>query len=149
MKIVRTHFENKDFADLVAELDKELAITDGDDHAFYDQFNSIDNINYAIVLYDNATPIGCGALKPLDDLAMEVKRVFVIESHRGKQLAGKMMEELESWASELKFTHCRLETGINQHEAIRLYHKCKYTIIENYGQYAGLDTSICFEKKLS
>ena len=148
MKIVRTNFKNKDFADLVEELDKELAIRDGDDHAFYDQFNSIDNINYAIVLYDNANPIGCGALKPLDDSAMEVKRVFVIENHRGKQLAGKMMEELESWASELNFTHCRLETGINKPEAISLYHKCKYKIIENYGQYAGLDTSICFEKAL-
>ena len=149
MKIVRTNFKNKDFADLVVELDKELAIRDGDDHDFYHQFNSIDNINYAIVLYDNETPIGCGALKPLDDIAMEVKRVFIIENHRGRQLAVKIMEELESWAFELNFTRCKLETGINQPEAIRLYHKCKYTIIENYGQYAGLETSICFEKKLS
>ena len=34
----RTNSENIDFRNLVKELDKILAVLDGDDHAFFDQF---------------------------------------------------------------------------------------------------------------
>ena len=41
IEIIRTDSENKDFIELVRHLDAELAIRDGDDHAFYAQFNKI------------------------------------------------------------------------------------------------------------
>ena len=35
----RTISDNSDFKNLVALLDEDLAIRDGDEHAFYNQFN--------------------------------------------------------------------------------------------------------------
>jgi len=47
--IIRTGSDNLDFIELVRLLDADLAIRDGDKHAFYDQFNKIDNIRYVVV----------------------------------------------------------------------------------------------------
>jgi len=41
-----------------------------------------------------------------------------------------------------------LETGKRQPEAIELYKKSGYKLTPNYGQYAGVENSLCFEKKL-
>jgi GNAT superfamily N-acetyltransferase len=147
--LTRTNSANNDFIDLVKSLDADLAIRDGDDHPFYDQFNKIDSIKYVIIAYDeNSTAIGCGAIKQFDPNAMEVKRMFVLLEERGKGIAGKILKELEIWATELGNTKCILETGIKQPEAISLYKKSGYRFIDNYGQYAGVENSICFEKLL-
>ena len=149
IKIIRTDSNNKDFQALVKLLDAELAIRDGDDHAFYHQFNGLENIKYALVIYENDTAIGSGALKEFSKKAVEVKRMYIHPDYRGRNLASQIIKELENWAIELGFQKCVLETGFNQPEAIRLYKKNNYQIIENYGQYAGVSTSICFEKLLS
>lgn len=148
IKIKRTTSENKDFVRLVKDLDADLAIRDGDDHPFYNQFNKIDSIKYAIVAYENDKPVGCGAIKQFDTDAMEVKRMYVTAQERGKGIASKILSALEAWAAELQFKKCILETGKKQPEAIRLYQKNGYTLIPNYGQYAGVENSLCFEKKL-
>jgi putative acetyltransferase len=44
MNLVRTTSQHQDFIELVVHLDAHLAITDGDEHAFYNQFNKIDAI---------------------------------------------------------------------------------------------------------
>jgi GNAT superfamily N-acetyltransferase len=79
---------------------------------------------------------------------MEVKRMFTLPENRGKGLAGMILSELQLWAKEMNFKKCILETGIRQIEAIALYKKSDFIIIPNYGQYEGIETSICFEKKL-
>ena len=146
----RTNSENLDFVALVKLLDADLAIRDGEDHSFYDQFNKIDSIKYAVVAYDeNNTAVGCGAIKQFEPNVMEVKRMYVPVEQRGKGIAVEILKELEAWAAELGNTKCVLETGIKQPEAISLYKKCGYQIIENYGQYAGVENSICFEKLLN
>ncbi len=149
MKIFRTDSANNDFIELVKHLDADLKIRDGDDHPFYDQFNKIDAIKYTVVAYnDNKIPVGCGALKQFEPRVMEVKRMFVPLEQRGKGIAAEILKELENWALELGNTKCVLETGIMQPEAISLYKKCGYKFIDNYGQYAGVANSICFEKLL-
>lgn len=145
-QVIRTTSENKDFIKLVSLLDAELAVTDGEDHAFYNQFNKIDKIKYVVVAYDNEVALGCGAIKEYDSTTMEVKRMYVAPEHRGKGIAKKLLLELEHWASELSFERCMLETGKRQVEALRLYQKNGYTVIPNYGQYSGMENSVCFEK---
>ena len=44
IKIIRTDSNNRDFIELVKNLDADLAERDGSDHSFYDQFNKIDEI---------------------------------------------------------------------------------------------------------
>lgn len=147
--IVRTDSKNLDFIELVRLLDKDLAIRDGEDHAFYNQFNSIDSIKYALVAFEGNSPIGCGAIKEIFSNAMEVKRMYLLPAHRRKGIAQKILSELENWADELGYAKCVLETGKKQPEAIALYKKSGYKVIPNYGQYIGIENSVCFEKVLT
>jgi len=105
-------------------------------------------IKYAIVAYQDTHPIGCGAIKMYDETTMEVKRMYVKPDQRGCGIAAKILFELEQWAIELGFSRCILETGINQPEALALYRKNGYHRIPNYGQYASVQNSFCFEKIL-
>ncbi|MBE7174984.1 MAG: GNAT family N-acetyltransferase [Mucilaginibacter polytrichastri] len=148
MTIKRTDSTDPDFVTLVRELDQFLAVTDGDEHAFYAQYNKIDLIRYAIVICNGDEPVGCGAIKTYAPGTMEVKRMFTRDTYRGKGIAGMILNELETWAAELDSTRCILETGLRQTAAIRLYEKSGYARIENYGQYAGVANSVCFGKNL-
>lgn len=149
MKLIRTDSNNPDFVELVKQLDADLAIRDGEDHAFYDQFNKLDAIKHTVVAYNEANrAVGCGAIKQFETGTMEVKRMFVPLEERGKGIAGEILKELEIWAKELGNDKCILETGIKQPEAISLYKKSGYRFIDNYGQYAGVENSVCFAKLL-
>ncbi len=149
IQLSRTDSENTDFQNLVAQLDADLAERDGEDHAFYDQFNKITAIKHALVAYENDKPVGCGAIKEIEYGSMEVKRMYVLPQHRGKGIATKILLGLEHWAKELSYEKCMLETGKRQPEAISLYKKNGYVVIPNYGQYSGVENSVCFEKVLS
>ena len=147
-KLIRTNSQNKDFIDLVKLLDEDLARRDGEDHSFYAQYNELDNINHALVLYKNNLPISIGAIKEFDAESMEVKRMYTLSEFRGQGLAKRVLFELENWAYELGYKRCVLETGKRQPEAINLYKKNGYKSISNYGQYIGIQNSLCFEKQL-
>lgn len=110
-KSIRTDFNHPDFIELVKQLDADLAERDGKDHSFYSQFNKIDMLRHAIVVYEDEKPIACGAIKEFAPQIMEVKRMYTVPAHRGKGIAGKVLKELETWAAELSYTKCVLETG--------------------------------------
>jgi len=148
VRITRTNSDNHDFAELVKLLDADLALRDGEDHSFYAQFNKIDKIRHVVLAYENGKPVGCGAIKEYDANTMEVKRMFVPPEGRKKGIATRILAELELWARELSYTRCVLETGKRQPEAIGLYRKHGYKLIPNYGQYAEMENSVCFEKDL-
>lgn len=149
VEIIRTNSGHKDFIELVRHLDNDLAERDGEDHSFYNQFNKIDRIKYVVLAYKNGIPIGCGAIKNYGVKIMEIKRMYTSPQSRGKGIASKILSELEKWAIELAYEECILETGIKQPEAIRLYLKNAYKIIPNYGQYAEVENSVCFQKILN
>lgn len=147
-ELVKTDSTNLHFQVLVKELDKDLAIKDGDEHAFYAQFNKIDTIKHVIVAYLNNEPVGCGAIKAYEPTIVEVKRMFVVPEQRGKGIASTILAALEAWAKELGYYKCILETGNKQTDALALYPKNGYNIIPNYGQYQNVANSVCFEKWL-
>ncbi len=148
IQIKRTDSENKDFIKLVQSLDNELAERDGEEYSFYAQFNKIEEIKFVVIAYENEKPMGCGGMKEYEPNAMEIKRMFVSFESRGKGIATKLLSELENWAIELAVEKCILETGKRQAEAIRLYKKNGYNLIPNYGQYAAVENSLCFEKEI-
>lgn len=149
LTLKRTYSSDTDFFDLVNLLDADLKVRDGyKDHEFYHQFNGINNIKHCIIAFEKDIAVGCGGIKAFDNTTTEVKRMYVLPEYRGKGIASKILSELEIWTKELGFSKCILETGYNQPEAISLYKKCGYQITENYEQYKGVETSICFEKKL-
>jgi GNAT superfamily N-acetyltransferase len=148
MKIIRTDSSNPDLMKLIPLLDKELEEADGvEDHPFFAQYNKLDSIKHVVLAYEGDTPIGCGAVKPYEGKTAEIKRIYVLPEHRSKGVAGKMLQELETWARELGFNEFILETGKTQKAAIRLYEKSGYTVMPNYGQYAGVEKSCCMRKE--
>lgn len=147
-ELIRTDSQNKLFIKLVRQLDKELAVRDGDDHAFYHQFNGIDQLKYIVLAMNNGEAVACGAIKRLTSNTVEVKRMFTLIHSRRKGMAGLILSELERWAFELGYRSCVLETGVKQPEAIKLYQRKGYIQIDNYGQYKGVANSLCFEKQL-
>ena len=148
IKVTRTNSDHPDFISLVRLLDADLAKRDGDEHSFYAQFNKIDKIKHAVVLYEDEKLVACGAIKQYAEDIMEVKRMYTLPVYRGKGIATMVLNELEKWAVELGYAKCILETGKRQPEAISLYTRNGYVLIPNYGQYAGVENSVCFEKAI-
>ena len=145
-KIIRTDNKNVDFNKLIIELDAYLKVTDGEDHEFYNQFNTLEKIKNVVIAYQDNQAIGCGAFKKFDEETAEIKRMYVKFAHRGSGTAQAILNSLELWASEKGFKKCILETGNRQVEAIKFYKKAGYKSIPNYGQYIHMEDSNCFEK---
>ena len=144
----RTTSDDLDFQNLVLLLDKDLAMRNGKQNEFYAQFNKIDSITNAVVYYDNGNAVGCGAFKPFDNRTVEIKRMYVKQSFRGKGIGAAILSELELWATEINYSECVLETGHTNLEAKNLYQKEGYIIIPNFGQYAGVENSVCMKKSM-
>lgn len=147
-QIIRTNSKNPLFVLLVKELDRYLSDVNGDKDDFYRQYNGIDLLNHVIIIEDNGLPIACGAIKEIGRGMAEVKRMYTHPSQRRKGLASQVLLALEQWACEMGFSKCVLETGSYMPDSLALYQKSGYRIIANYGQYVGMPTSVCFEKKL-
>ena len=146
--IKRTSEEDADFLSLVKLLDVELAERDGDEHAFYAQFNEPVGLSGVVVGYRDGEPVGCGAFKKYDENSVEIKRMYVRPDRRGMRIAAEVLTDLESWANELGFKEYILETGFKQPEAITLYKRSGYDVIPNYGQYENVENSVCMKKSI-
>jgi len=149
LKLIRTDSKNRDFISLVSNLNKYLKTIDGDEHEFYMQYNNIDVLKHTVVAYFNEVPVGCGAFKMFDEYSVEIKRMFTLPEYRRKSVANKILTELENWSKEFNYTSCVLETGKRQIEAVNFYKKNNYFVIENFGQYIGIDNSVCFKKNIN
>ena len=148
IRLKRTTSNNPDFRDLTILLDKELHNQYGDLQSEYDRYNHIIDINTVVIAYRDNSAVGCGCFKQIDDTSAELKRMFVKADERGQGIASSILAELELWAKEIGFSYSILETGDKQNEAIALYQKIGYMIIPNYGQYSGMESSICMRKEL-
>jgi GNAT superfamily N-acetyltransferase len=148
IKLQRTTSDNEDFRLLISELDKELRSRYQEKQAIYDQYNIIENNPNVVIAYREEMPIGCGCFKKFDDRSVEIKRMFVRPEYRGQKIAASILQQLENWAMELNISGAVLETGIKQPDAIHLYRKSGYIVVENYGPYKGLPESICMQKNL-
>ncbi|MEN5232791.1 GNAT family N-acetyltransferase [Sphingobacterium faecium] len=146
--LIRTNSDHEDFQKLVQQLDRDLVLKNGDKNDFFAQYNKLDLIRYVVVAYMDKQPVGCGAIKEYEESMMEIKRIFVPIENRGKGIASGILQELQQWAKELGYKKCILETGDQMVEAIGLYKKHAFIIIQNYGQYENITSSICFEKKI-
>ncbi len=146
--IKRTSTNDADFISLTSILDHEFWNELGEDMETYDQFNKVPDLSTAVIMYDEKKPIACGCFKPYDAETVEIKRMYVNKSYRGKGISKMVLQELENWAIENNFQYAILETSIHFDVAQNLYKQAGYAVISNYGQYEGLKESICMKKKL-
>lgn len=147
MKIIRTTYLNPAFIELVAQLNTDLANRDGKDHPL-SQFNEITHLKHVVLLYLKNKAVGCGAIAKYDLYATEIKRMYVTPAHRGQQLGENILSELENWTKELGLSKCILFMGVNQPEAMKLYLRNNFSVIENYGKLKDIPDSICLAKTL-
>lgn len=140
----RTTSENPDFQHLITLLDADIHSKNYTQQGTFDKMNVIENNQTVIVVYDDETAIGCGCFKKYDEKTIEIKRMFVSPSMRGKRIAGMILNELEAWAKEFGYNRSILETGAKQSQAIIMYQKEGFERIPNFGVYEDVAESFCF-----
>lgn len=136
---------NEDFVENCRLLDDDLDRRVGKviQRDKYQQFNTLDKIEHAIVVYIDGKPVGGGAIRKYDDDTVELKRVFVRPEAQGNGVGTNLVNELIAWTNELGFKKIILETGKLLVEAKHIYLKCGFEIIANYGPYKDMPESLC------
>lgn len=147
-RIVKATSENGDFVNLIAALDKSLWERYPELKSDYWGNNILELNPNVVILYIEDKAVGCGCFKKYDTNTIEIKRMFVSPEARGMGLAQTILLELEGWAHDLGYSFSVLETLYKQKEAIALYQKTGYTIVDNYEPYVGLENSICMRKPI-
>ena len=102
-----------------------------------------------LVVYEDGTPVGCGALRLVDSETAELKRMYVAPALRGRGLGRRLVDALEAEARALGVRRLVLETGVRQTAALALYRATGFQPIPLYGEYClSPDTSVCLGKEL-
>ena len=111
-------------------------------------YNISESITDVLIASVEGAAVGCAGLKAYSDSDVEIKRVWVDPEFRGNHISTAMMDALEAKAVELGFRRAILQTRPQMEEAVHLYTKRGYELIENYPPYDKLDGAICFAKEL-
>jgi len=146
--IVRTTSDDPRFRAMVAELDAELWRRYGAVQAEFAPHSVITTLATCVVALDGDTPIGCGAIRPYSTDAIEIKRMYVAPTARGRGISKQILAELLAWAKELGYPSAILETGPEQPEAVGLYQRAGFERTERYAPYLDQPTSICMRIRL-
>lgn len=108
-----------------------------------------------LVADNGARIIGCGATRRMpgepdtaNEAYGEIKRMFVHPAARGQRIAQRVLGALEARLKASGVTLALLETGKDQHEAVRLYERCGYNLREAFGGYPDNGLSLFYEKRL-
>ncbi|KQL43604.1 hypothetical protein AN963_29665 [Brevibacillus choshinensis] len=149
ISLTRTSADHPDFGLLVELLDKDLWNRYPDNQQSFVAFNVIKLDAKVVVAYVDNSPVGCGCFRErAEQGVVEIKRMYVDNEARGKGIAKKILGELEAWAVEMGKERAILETGKNQPEAVSLYDKLGYEVIDRYEPYVDSAVSICMGKVL-
>lgn len=87
-----------------------------------------------VAIYEGERAVAGGGIKRLDDEACEIKRMYVVPDARGRGLSRVLLEALEDAARDLGYVFTRLDTGVHQHAALRLYPSAGYSPIDDYNR---------------
>jgi putative acetyltransferase len=145
LKVV--HHTSEDLKGLITKLDEELYLKYPAEEVHVVDFTDakVNEIVF-VVAYINEMPVGCGAIRPFDDEATELKRFYVEVSYRQKGIAKRMLDFLEGQAKAQGFKVMKLETGAEQPEAVNFYVKHGFYAIDKFGEYVDCVSSLCYEK---
>ncbi|MBS7232000.1 GNAT family N-acetyltransferase [Flavobacterium psychroterrae] len=149
IKVVKTTSENPDFISLIKIFDTFLWERYPELKKEYWGNNLIEFNPNVILIYLDEKPVASGCFKKHNESTVELKRMFVLPKARGLGLAQLVINELEIEAQNLGFQSMILETLYKQTEAISLYQKVGFEIIDNYEPYVGLINSICMSKTIN
>ena len=95
-----------------------------------------------------AGEVACGGLCQHASDIGELRRMYVAPSARGQGLAHRLLDALLDEARQRGYASVRLETGVNQPEAMRLYQSAGFLPIPAYGPYVADPQCRCFSLAL-
>lgn len=105
-------------------------------------------VTSVLALDESGDAVGHIAIRRLGD-EVELKRLIVLTSARGKGAATALLDESERIGRELGAPRLILQTGDKQPDAVALYEKTGWNPIAVYAPYAAtMPWSFCFEKAL-
>lgn len=148
MMIVQIDPHTSDALKMMEELSETLKEITG--NSGKSSFNASDisdpRAMFVLAYSDEEKPIGCGAMRPIDENTAEVKRMYA--KSKAKGVGTKILCYLEEQAQKLGYTKLCLETRLVNEKAVTFYEKRGYHRIPNYGKYADRPEAVCFEKML-
>ncbi len=100
------------------------------------------------VLRADGQPAGCGGVKLFGREYGELKRMYVRPQFRGAGYGELLVNHLAGHARAHGIALLRLETGIHQEAAIRLYERVGFQRIAPFPPYREDPLSRCYEKRL-
>ena len=101
-----------------------------------------------LLAFSDGAPAGCGSLYPLDATIGEIRRMYVVPRCRRTGIARRLLQALEEAAAEFGYELLRLETGVRQQAAMRLYEDAGFYRIANFGVQGSDPLSVCFERRI-
>jgi putative acetyltransferase len=151
LSIAAESFDSDDARRLIAALDAGLAELYPPEQRFGPNLKAEHlegGLGTFVVARDKGRAVGCGAIRLIDPITAEAKRMYVEPNQRGKGVGRAVLASLEAAARQLGVRRLVLETGIYQDAALSLYRRAGFTRLDCWGEYASSPTSICFEKQL-
>jgi GNAT superfamily N-acetyltransferase len=100
------------------------------------------------VLRDDSTPAGCGGIQLFGTEYGELKRMYVRPKFRGRGFGELLLDHLTDHARARGVGLLRLETGIHQAAAIRLYERMGFQRIPPFGDYVLDPLGLFYEKRI-
>lgn len=149
IEVVKTTSENPDFAVLIKIFDTFLWERYPELKKDYWGNNLIEFNDNVVLIYLDGKAVASGCFKTYNEKTVELKRMFVSPEARGLGLAQLVIKELEKEAKNQGFETMILETLYKQIEAISLYQKVGFEIVENYEPYVDLTNSVCMSKSIN
>lgn len=107
-----------------------------------------EGVAFFITRHDG-NPAGCGGIKLFGTEYGEVKRMYVRPQYRGLGLGKLMLDHLSGYSRDRQISILRLETGVYQTEAIKLYERYEFVRRGPFGEYKDDPLSIYFEKRIT
>jgi len=92
-------------------------------------------------------PAGCGGVLWCSEYG-ELKRMYARPQFRGLGIGARLIEHIAELALQRGLRQLRLETGIHQTAAIRLYEAAGFVRIRPFGPYREDPLSLCFARQL-
>ena len=151
VKIQECEIESPAAVELLSALNAELDLRYPEDGANFFELDSSDVMSghgAFLAAYVGDTPVGCGAVRRLNDNDFEIKRMYVSPSFRGHRIGKAILTALESEAKILGASRLVLEAGDRQPEALALYRRSGFSEIQRFGQYVDAPLSVCMAKNL-
>lgn len=134
---------------LIAELEGELApLYPSESRHGYSVERLLAEAVAFLLIREDGVPAGCGGVKLVGTEYAEVKRMYVRPQFRGSGLARLMLGHLTNYAQRHGVRVLRLETGIHQRDAIRLYEGMGFQQIPPFGEYKEDPLSRFYEKRI-